>query len=145
MNSKKQTGRKSSRRHVFTVIYQIPFHEFFDMGEALEHYFAEYAEVEQADWSYIEQVAHGTCEQAAAVDALISEYAIGWTFDRLAKVDLALLRLALFELLHMPDIPTSVIISEAVELCKVYGDDGAHVFVNGLLAKAARALREMES
>ena len=134
-------GRKASRKHTFFVIYQIPFHDTFDMGDALETYFSEYCNADTADWAYIERAAHGTFEQLERIDALITEYAVGWRFERLAKVDLALLRLSLYELLHMQDIPTSVSINEAVELCKIYGDNDAHAFVNGLLGNAAVAIR----
>lgn len=71
----------------------------------------------------------------AELDALIDEKSTGWKTNRMAKVDLAIIRLAVYEIKFEDDIPTKVSINEAVELAKKYGADESGAFVNGVLAK----------
>lgn len=73
----------------------------------------------------------------AELDALIDEKSTGWKTNRMAKVDLAIIRLAVYEIKFEDDIPTKVSINEAVELAKKYGADESAAFVNGVLAKFA--------
>ena len=72
------------------------------------------------------------------IDAAISEKAVGWTIERMGKADLAIIRLAVYEIMFDDDIPVSVSINEAVELAKKYGRDESGGFVNGVLAKFAK-------
>ena len=71
------------------------------------------------------------------IDRKLDEVTEGWSVKRMGKVDLAVLRLAVYELLYDEDIPTGVAINEAVELCKKYGGEESPAFVNGVLAKLA--------
>ena len=73
------------------------------------------------------------------VDALINRFAKGWQTKRMAKVDLSLLRLAVFEMKFDDSVPAGVAINEAVELAKVYGGDTSASFINGILGKIARS------
>jgi transcription antitermination protein NusB len=77
----------------------------------------------------------------AAIDALIGGAAIGWELDRMAVVDRNVLRLAVAELLACPDVPTAVILNEAVELASAYSTDDSGRFVNGVLATLAEQIR----
>ena len=72
------------------------------------------------------------------VDELINRYAKGWQTRRMAKVDLSLIRLAVFEIRHDPDVPDKVAINEAVELAKKYGGNDSPSFINGILGKVVR-------
>jgi N utilization substance protein B len=69
------------------------------------------------------------------IDKKIEEYSKGWKLDRIAKAELAILRLAVFEALYDDSIPVGVAVNEAVELAKKYGDDNGPAFVNGILGK----------
>jgi N utilization substance protein B len=69
------------------------------------------------------------------IDKRIEEYSRGWKLDRIAKAELAILRLAVFEALHDDGVPVGVAVNEAVELAKKYGDDNGPAFVNGILGK----------
>ena len=69
------------------------------------------------------------------IDEKISTVAKGWTLGRMGKVDLSLIRLAVYEMLYDEEVPVGVAINEAVELAKIFGQDGSSSFVNGLLAK----------
>jgi N utilization substance protein B len=79
--------------------------------------------------------------RGAEIDALIGAAAIGWEIDRMAVVDRTVLRLAVAELLDCPDVPTPVILNEAVELASAYSTDDSGRFVNGVLATVAARVR----
>ncbi|MGH9079870.1 MAG: transcription antitermination factor NusB [Acidimicrobiales bacterium] len=80
----------------------------------------------------------------AEIDALVGQAAIGWDLERMAVVDRNVLRLALAELLRSPDVPTAVILDEAVELAAAYSTDDSGRFVNGVLATLAARVRPSE-
>ena len=129
-------GRKSSRKHAFSIIYQLPFHkEGFSVRVAAEDYIAENG-IAAEDAGFMHELVHGVSGHLPEIDALVSEKA-GWGFDRVASVDLAILRIAIFEILYSDDAPVSVVINEAVELAKMYGADDSSAFVNGLLGQVA--------
>jgi N utilization substance protein B len=86
-------------------------------------------------------VVRGVEANSSEVDELISRHAIGWALDRMPAVDRAVLRVATYELLERLDVPTAVILSEAVELAGEYSTDESGRFVNGVLASVATALR----
>jgi N utilization substance protein B len=75
------------------------------------------------------------------LDRLLSEYSEHWAVERMPAVDRAVLRLGCFELAHEPDVPTAVVISEAVDLAKQYSTKDSGRFVNGLLARIAEQVR----
>ena len=83
----------------------------------------------------------GVGEHQPEVDDLIRRFAKGWTLERMPVIDRTLLRMAIFELAHRPEIPTGAIISEAVELAKRYSTDDSGRFVNGMLGRIAEELR----
>jgi N utilization substance protein B len=86
---------------------------------------------------YAAELVRGVSGHAARIDELISEFAEGWTLDRMPIVDRNVLRIGLFELLWAPDIPDAVALSEAVALARDLSTDGSPAFVNGLLANVA--------
>ena len=87
---------------------------------------------------FANQLAAGVFEYQAEIDAKIEKYSIGWSKKRLSRVVLSILRIAIYELEHIGDIPVSVTINEAVELAKQYGSDGDSGFVNGILGTLVR-------
>ena len=90
---------------------------------------------------YTVDLVRGVGEHGAQLDALIARLARGWTLERMPALDLEVLRVACFELAQRPDVPTGVILSEAVDLAGRYGTDDSSKFVNGVLAAAAAELR----
>jgi N utilization substance protein B len=86
---------------------------------------------------YAAELVRGVFEHAARIDELISEFAVGWTLDRMPAVDRNVLRIGLFELLWAPEVPDAVALSEAVALARDLSTDGSPAFVNGLLARVA--------
>lgn len=91
---------------------------------------------------YIDKVVLGTHRNLESIDNAISRLAIGWTLDRMGAVDRNLLRLAVYEILFLDDVPVNVAINEAVTLAKKYGDEESWKFVNGILGKLAREMKE---
>lgn len=90
---------------------------------------------------FLASLVTGVCERSVEIDQLIERYSIDWTLDRMPAIDRSVLRLAIFELLAEPEVPTGAIISEAVELASSYSTDSSGRFVNGLLANVAAEIR----
>jgi N utilization substance protein B len=90
--------------------------------------------------AYLGKLVEGVAAHQENLDALIRQYSEHWRLERMAAVDRNLLRLALYELFHQPDIPTKVVINEAVELAKRYGSEDSGAFVNGILDRLRQAL-----
>ena len=87
------------------------------------------------------ELLRGVSRHVAELDALITAYARDWTIERMPALDRALLRMAVFELAHLPDVPTGVVISEAVELAGRFSTDESSRFVNGMLARISEEVR----
>lgn len=90
---------------------------------------------------FTEALVTGVGSRLDEIDAVVSGHAIGWALDRMPAMDRAVLRLATYELLSRPDVPTGVVLSEAVELAGVYSTDESGRFVNGVLAAVAAEIR----
>jgi N utilization substance protein B len=91
--------------------------------------------------AYAIDVVTGVREHGSTIDALIKRLAPSWPIDRMPAVDRAVLRVGIYELSQRPDVPTAVVLDEAVELAKRYSTEESGRFVNGVLAAAARELR----
>ena len=89
---------------------------------------------------YIKTVFTGVYEQVEELDGVISENAVGWKIDRISKTALCVLRLAIYEMKNMVEIPISVSINEAVEICKKYATEADAYFVNGILSTVAKKI-----
>ncbi len=93
---------------------------------------------------FVVDLAEGVDQRVEEVDKLIADHAIDWSVERMPVVDRTLLRIATFELLARPEVPTGAVISEAVELAKQYSTDESGRFVNGVLAAIALLVRPGE-
>ena len=140
-----------SRRLARESAIQFLFSTDFNKNENLEEMLKEFFEAEEEsnenepqealnknDVRFAEEIIRGTIENLEQIDQLIQSNTTGWTKERIAKVDLAILRLAMFEILFREDIPGSVAINEAIELAKKYSTDESGGFVNGVLGKIIR-------
>lgn len=96
------------------------------------------------DRKYLDETVNAVVSRRAALDAVISKYLVKWTIERLSRVDLSILRLAVYELLCRKDIPAAVVINEAVELSHVYSTEEAGAFINGVLGNINRAGETLE-
>lgn len=128
--------RSEMREHVFKLIFRVPFHDKNELREQIDYYFDGLTDVNEKDYEYIKNKALLVCELSDDIDEKINLVSEGWPVDRIGKAELAIMRLAVYEMLYDDDIPVNVAINEAVELAKSYGsDDNAASFVNGILAK----------
>lgn len=128
--------RREIREQVFQILFRIEFHQGEDLSEQLKYQIEE-GETADADAVYIQNKIDAVIANITQIDEMINEAATGWKTSRMGKVDLTLLRLAVYEIKFEEDIPTKVAINEAVELAKRYGTDSSPAFVNGVLAKIA--------
>ena len=131
-------NRRELREQVFKLLFRVEFNEKEEMPGQCELFFGdEEKEISEKDRDFIQ----GKDEKISAlldrIDGMINETAVGWSTGRMGKVDLTILRLAVYEIRFDEDVPTGVAINEAVELAKKFGQDGSPGFVNGVLAKFA--------
>lgn len=141
-------SRKVAREIGLKMLFQIDFHkENIDEQielllnhtlEEMEHDDKPIKNLEDKDITYIKDVATGSVSKLKEIDQKIEQFSKGWTVERIAKVDLAILRLAMYEILHRSDIPTEVSINEAVELARKYSSQDSGAFINGILGQAVK-------
>ncbi|MGN0334611.1 MAG: transcription antitermination factor NusB [Lachnospiraceae bacterium] len=130
--------RRELREHVFEILFRVEFNEKEEMQEQMELFFDDMKDVAaKDDLSYMKGKYEAVAEKIPMIDILIDEKSTGWKTSRMGKVELTLLRLAVYEMLFDEDIPVNVAINEAVELSKKYGGDDTPAFINGILAKIA--------
>ena len=94
---------------------------------------------DEDDAQYIAQVTQGVWAQEQALDARIADFSRDWSLARMARVDLCILRLAVFEMLYRDDVPVAVAVNEAVELSRRFSTPEAGGFINGILGSVGRA------
>lgn len=139
--------RSEVREILFMLLFRAEYNDISEMPEQMQLFFnvdfsmdseGEDSFIKDGDKEYIMKRGMSILEKLPEIDNAISEKATGWTLERFGKVDLAIVRLAVYEMLYDDDIPTGVAINEAVELAKKYGRDESSGFVNGVLAKFAK-------
>ena len=144
--------RNTAREIAMHLAFELSFTDL-PIGEFLDQYLSEekfaelapecdvYAQRPNArQETYIRRLVSGVAEHAAELDAYIEKYAKGWRFERISLVASAIMRLAMYEIMYMPDIPHGVAINEAVELAKIYGNEKDASYVNGVLSTIAKKL-----
>lgn len=127
--------RREIREHLFKMLYRKDFHESSEFDEQVGFYIEEMEASNESDLAYLNERFHQVVERLPLIDEIISEASSGWKLNRMGKVDLAILRVAVFEIKFDDDIPNKVAINEAVEIAKNYGTDSSGSFINGVLAK----------
>ncbi len=125
--------RREARERALSLLYEA---ESKRVGPS-----AVLAELPVSPDPFVIDLVRGVEARATEIDHLVAAHAIGWSVDRMPVVDRALLRMATFELLARPDVPTGVVISEAVELATQYSTEESGRFVNGMLATIATIVR----
>ena len=133
-------NRRSLREQVFKLLFRVEFNEKEEMEEQC-HLFLEHEELEMSEEeeTHIVEKYKAIHDRLEEIDSMINEKAKGWNTDRMGKVDLTVIRLAVYEMKFDETIPDGVAINEAVELAKMYGQDESAGFVNGVLAKFVEA------
>lgn len=132
--------RRELREHIFQLLFRVEFNGQEEMPEQISLFvddMKEENEVKEADEAYISGKYAKIVEKLPEIDAKLDEVSKGWKTSRMGKVDLTILRLAVYEMMYDEDIPEKVAINEAVELSKKFGGDESPAFINGVLAKLA--------
>lgn len=128
--------RREIREHLFVLLFEGEFYDVEEMDEQTSLYFENFvSSATEDEIGYIRDRLARIKENLGSIDVLLSEATSGWKLNRMGKVELSLLRLALFEMKCDEQIPEKVAINEAVELTKKFGGDASSGFVNGVLAK----------
>lgn len=128
------SSRRDNRVAAMQFLYQWSINHTNDLSGALHLFFKELEEQNPRDYyAFAEELIHGTIHHLDEIDEEIKKYLRNWDFDRIAKIDLAILRLAIYEMLKRPDIPPIVSINEAIDMSKEFSIPDAKRFINGIL------------
>ncbi len=140
-------NRRHQRRFAFQVIYSFGFDRDVSKDTLIRSFDNFWAEEEfdmERQDSYAWTLVEGVFDNYDRIDEIITQHSQHWKLNRIAKVELTILRLSLFEMLFCPDIPLKVAMNEAIELAKNFGDDNSKTFVNGVLDAAAKGAERDE-
>lgn len=126
-------NRRKSREIATRLVFEMSINKesYVDIIESFRENTEE--KIEDIDFEYVIRVLKGISENEAQINETISKYLVKWKLERLPKMNLAILKMASYEILFEEDIPNKVTINEAIELAKRYGDDNAPSFINGVL------------
>lgn len=131
-------SRRELRERLFMLLFRIEFNTREEMAQQEELFWEEEDITEQQDIRQLDDKLNKVLDKLVQIDAELNEKVTGWDTQRMGKVDLTILRLAVYEIEYDEEIPTGVAINEAVELAKKFGQDSSSAFVNGVLAKFAQ-------
>lgn len=143
--TKRKGNRRQGRELAFQVLYglnYVPARDEGHLGRLFNNCPREEGEVDPDIQAFAWDLVHGVSGKAAELNELITRFSQNWRIERIGKIELTILRLALFEMLFKPDIPLKVAINEAVELAKSFGDENSRNFVNGILDAVAKAVED---
>ncbi|MCI9314534.1 MAG: transcription antitermination factor NusB [Lachnospiraceae bacterium] len=130
-------SRRELREQIFKLLFRVEFNSLEDMPEQECLFFEDEEAAQEKDADYISDKYHMIQQKLSEIDQQLNERTQGWDTARMSKVDLTILRLAVYEIHYDDSVPTGVAINEAVELAKKFGQDASPGFVNGILAKFA--------
>lgn len=132
-------GREFTGEEPETVVETRLAKEYYTKLSAENDVYAERPSRQQM--AYIDAVVFGVANRTEHLDSNIQKFSIGWDISRISRLTRAIMRLAIYEILYVGDVPTGVAISEAVRLAKKYDGDDTGAFVNGILGAFARSLQ----
>ena len=130
-------SRRELREQIFKLLFRIEFNTLEEMPQQQKLFFEDDCVANAEDTEYISSKYQKIVDKLEIIDGMLNEKANNWDTARMGKVDLTILRLAVYEIAFDEDVPTGVAINEAVELAKKFGQDASSSFVNGVLAKFA--------
>ena len=132
-------GRDEQREQIFKLLFREAFYPAEEMPRQMRLFLEDNEEISsRQDADAIEARCQAVRERIPEIDRLIEENTVGWDTARMGKVELAVLRLGIYEMRYDEDIPAGVAIDEAVEIAKKYGQDNSGGFVNAILAKIVK-------
>lgn len=127
--------RRALRENIFKILFKLEFNEVNEMKEQIDYSLSDMGDIQDEDRVYIIDKTNKIISLIDEIDPVIENISQGWKLGRLGKAELAILRLAIYEMKYDEDIPFKVAINEAVELTKRYCNQDAGSFINGVLAK----------
>ena len=128
-------SRRQIREQIFKLIFRVEFHSEAEIPEQFRLFMDTMEDEREEDRIYIHDKVRDIVDHLEEIDGLIDANVDSWKTDRMAKADLAIIRLAVYEIKYEDAIPDKVAINEAVELAKLYGEESSPAFVNGVLAR----------
>lgn len=131
--------RRELREHIFELLFRVEFNDREEMPEQMRMFFEELDALSPEDQAYMEGKYGRIMEKLPEIDRLLGEASEGWKVSRMGKTDLAILRLAVYEMKFDEDVPVGVAVNEAVELSKKFSGEGSPAFVNGVLGRISKA------
>lgn len=132
--------RSQVREEVFKIMFRFPFVEEREMEEQVLFSLEELEGKSEDNINYIKNKVEAIISNLQKIDEKISECCEGWNLNRIGKAEIAIMRIAVYELMMEEDVPSKVAINEAVELSKIYCDEDAKGFVNAVLGKVEKSL-----
>jgi N utilization substance protein B len=126
-------SRKAAREKAFMLLYQLEIQKGDEEAQIAD--FLEAREVNPLDRDYLLTLVRGVRSQLQELDDRFTPLLVRWTKDRLPRIDITILRLAVYEMFYIPDVPQNVAISEAVLLCKRYSSDESRGYINAVLGR----------
>ncbi|GGI65848.1 transcription antitermination factor NusB [Enterococcus alcedinis] len=137
----KELSRRDIRQMAIQALFPLDFNQELTKKDAILHAIEleheELMDEEQEHFvpKYLDLLVTGVCENKEEMDTIIQNHLrSGWTLKRLSKMNVTILRLALFEMLYVDNVPNKVVLNEAIELTKIFSDDQSRKFVNGILS-----------
>ena len=127
--------RSEMREHIAQMLFIVEFHNRDDIQEQASAYLENIEDCPKNAAKYMLDRFNNIVEKFSELDEIIEGVSVGWKLDRMSKIDLTVLRLAVYEIKMDEEIPNKVAINEAIEIAKKYGGDNSPSFINGLLAK----------
>lgn len=132
--------RSQVREEIFKIIFRYPFNSKEEMMEQVEYSLEELEGKSDKNINYIRDKVKGIIDNIDNIDNKISDCCEGWSIDRIGKAEMAIMRIASYEIMFEEDVPSSVAVNEAVELSKLYCDEDAKGFVNAVLGKVVKSV-----
>ncbi|NDI34225.1 transcription antitermination factor NusB [Chengkuizengella sediminis] len=144
--------RRQAREIIIQCLYQMELNEVTSTS-AIDSIITEQDDVENEginninpeDLQFIQQLIDGTFQKKTNIDFLINDYLKGWKIERLSRVDIQILRLALYEMFYLNDTPPKVVVNEAIELSKYFGTEESGKFINGVLGKMIKEVEVIKA
>ena len=135
-------GRRGLRENIFKLLFMSEFHQPEELEDQVCVDLEELESLEEQDSDYMQKKYASIREHISEIDSMLNEISRGWKTRRMSRVDLNILRLAVYEIYHDEDVPEKVAANEAVEIAKKYGGEESASFINGLLGKVIRTKGE---
>lgn len=127
--------RRAIRESIFKILFKYEFNDVNEMEEQIIFSLNTLPQISEVEEEYVTTKINDIISKLEEIDNCIKSISEGWSFNRIGKAELAIIRLAIFEMNHDKEVPFKVAINEAVELSKIYCNEEASKFVNALLAK----------